>query len=309
MKRWDRFVRDRKLTPEEGGGIIYSNNLYHVIVHLYKNPEEGKSDIIHLSIRSNDRSSRHDWRDFQRIKNEFFGDEHEAIEIYPAESELVDGANQYHLWAYMEQPFFLKDAHFGFHEGRLIWNGKGSPPVSLVGTGFDNFIKKAKQRELKPSGLEQFKLDEISSYVMRSIKAINAIVEAKVPMSATDAIDHLNHILKLTKMTVTGRIENVNEPELQYYPVPKRVTLQKLRSETDTLIENYNRDIQQANVNMIRDEVKRVVDESSGTVTTLHDSIIDWSKIRPVDSQISGGENEKEESAISDEQSGEERKS
>jgi len=26
------------------------------------------------------------------------GEEHEAFEVYPAESRLVDTANQYHLW-------------------------------------------------------------------------------------------------------------------------------------------------------------------------------------------------------------------
>lgn len=40
----------------------------------------------------------HDWRDLQAIKNELVGPEHEAIELYPAESRLVDTANQYHLW-------------------------------------------------------------------------------------------------------------------------------------------------------------------------------------------------------------------
>lgn len=37
--------------------------------------------------------------DAQRIKNELLGDEYEACELYPAESRLVDGANQFHLWA------------------------------------------------------------------------------------------------------------------------------------------------------------------------------------------------------------------
>jgi hypothetical protein len=41
----------------------------------------------------------HDWRDLQRIKNELVGPECEAVELYPAESRLVDTANQYHLWA------------------------------------------------------------------------------------------------------------------------------------------------------------------------------------------------------------------
>ena len=56
--------------------------------------------MIHLSIRNADRSARHDWRDFQRIKNQLAGPEWEAVEIYPAESRLVDAANQYHLWCF-----------------------------------------------------------------------------------------------------------------------------------------------------------------------------------------------------------------
>ncbi|MGR9527665.1 DUF7694 domain-containing protein (plasmid) [Priestia megaterium] len=34
----------------------------------------------------------------QRIKNEIFGEEYTAIEVFPKESELVDEANMYHLW-------------------------------------------------------------------------------------------------------------------------------------------------------------------------------------------------------------------
>lgn len=55
---------------------------------------------IHLSIKTLDRAPYHDWRDFQRIKNELIGPEYEAVELYPAESRLVDTSNQYHLWCF-----------------------------------------------------------------------------------------------------------------------------------------------------------------------------------------------------------------
>jgi hypothetical protein len=58
--------------------------------------EEGT--LVHLSIKRNDGAAVRDWRDPQRIKNELIGESHEAVEIYPAEDRLVDGANQYHLW-------------------------------------------------------------------------------------------------------------------------------------------------------------------------------------------------------------------
>jgi hypothetical protein len=54
--------------------------------------------MIHLSIKRHDKAPIHDWRDLQEIKNLLVGPEHEAIELYPAESRLVDTANQYHLW-------------------------------------------------------------------------------------------------------------------------------------------------------------------------------------------------------------------
>tara|TARA_R110002020_G_scaffold285795_4_gene501313 strand:+ start:1178 stop:1708 length:531 start_codon:yes stop_codon:yes gene_type:complete len=56
----------------------------------------------HLSIKNLDRSSRHDWRDFQDIKNQLVGTEVEAMELYPAESRLLDECNQFHLWCLPE---------------------------------------------------------------------------------------------------------------------------------------------------------------------------------------------------------------
>ncbi|MGL5717993.1 MAG: DUF7694 domain-containing protein [Paraclostridium sp.] len=38
------------------------------------------------------------WSEKQRIKNEIFGKESVAIEVFPKESELVDQVNMYHIW-------------------------------------------------------------------------------------------------------------------------------------------------------------------------------------------------------------------
>ena len=56
--------------------------------------------FIHLAIMRHDKQPAHSWSDLQVIKNELVGVEHEAIEIYPAESRLVDMAAQYHLWVF-----------------------------------------------------------------------------------------------------------------------------------------------------------------------------------------------------------------
>jgi hypothetical protein len=55
-------------------------------------------DVIHISYHRRDRAPIRDWRIGQRLKNELAGPEYEGIEIYPAESRLVDTSNEYHLW-------------------------------------------------------------------------------------------------------------------------------------------------------------------------------------------------------------------
>ena len=56
--------------------------------------------MLWLSIKRRDKEIIHDWRELQTIKNMIVGDEHEGFEVYPAESRLVDTANQYHLWVF-----------------------------------------------------------------------------------------------------------------------------------------------------------------------------------------------------------------
>jgi hypothetical protein len=74
----------------------FTNRLYNGIVHHF---EDGS---MHIDFKRNDRSAVRDWRHFQAIKNEIAGPEREAIEIFPPESALIDGANQYHLWVLPE---------------------------------------------------------------------------------------------------------------------------------------------------------------------------------------------------------------
>ena len=67
-------------------------------------------DMWHLSIKRHDRYPIFNWRDIQTLKNELIGEDNEAVQLFPAESRLVDGANQYHL-------FVLKDASIRFPFG------------------------------------------------------------------------------------------------------------------------------------------------------------------------------------------------
>jgi hypothetical protein len=99
---------DGRVVGVKGSCRMYVNSRYTVSVFR----PDGR-DVWHLSIKRNDGAAVRDWRDFQRIKNELLGDEYEACELYPAEARLVDGANQYHLWAIHGQ------FPFGFGE-RLV---------------------------------------------------------------------------------------------------------------------------------------------------------------------------------------------
>lgn len=101
-KRWQPLqlcpplTRDkRKLYKQHGLEVpvaTYRNDLYSVFVR-----DIGKG-ALHISFHSHDRSPVHDWRHMQAIKNEVAGPERIAVEVFPAESKLVDTSNEYHLF-------------------------------------------------------------------------------------------------------------------------------------------------------------------------------------------------------------------
>jgi len=128
--KWTPF----ELAPNQTGGdylghkkpdLIVMNSIYQVSVYVERFPDPF-GEGAHLSIKTHDKAARHDWRDLQRIKNELCGPEHDAMEIYPAESKLVDAANQYHLFVFKDFKF-----PFGF-QTRLVsdgtWRGSKQRP-------------------------------------------------------------------------------------------------------------------------------------------------------------------------------------
>lgn len=101
---------------------VWINSRYQVNVREI--PTEDGPPMHHLSIKRRDKAVIHDWRDLQRIKNELCGPEREAVEIYPAESRLVDTSNQYHLWVLPAG----ERVPFGFN-GRLVLEEPGGNAV------------------------------------------------------------------------------------------------------------------------------------------------------------------------------------
>lgn len=113
----------QRSTPHRNGVPVdlgaeeqWANDTYVVHKRVHHSSKPDVPPMIHLSIRRQDRQPCRDWRDFQRIKNQLAGPEWEAVEVYPAESRLVDMANQYHLWC------FQFSLGIGYDEGRLIGN-------------------------------------------------------------------------------------------------------------------------------------------------------------------------------------------
>ena len=90
---------------------VFRSSYYQVAVERIENMRKGGGSapyLIELSIKRNDRGAIIDWRELQRIKNAIVGEESEAVQLFPAESRVVDTANQYWLYA------LPKGRRFGF---------------------------------------------------------------------------------------------------------------------------------------------------------------------------------------------------
>lgn len=109
------IFKGRVPTPAEKLGLIEQSMQRLALTPLFQNDTytvqvEAGTPFVHLHIRRNDWGPCKDWRDFQLIKNYFVGTENEAVELFPAESRLVDTSNVYHLWVHA-------DPHYRFPLG------------------------------------------------------------------------------------------------------------------------------------------------------------------------------------------------
>lgn len=114
---------------------IWINRLYQVTVRKM----EG---LTHLSIHRHDRAAVRDWRHLQQIKNEVCGGEREAVELYPAESRLVDASNEYHLWVFPEGTRLP----FGMADGLIT----SAAQTADFNRGLPNGQGKGRQRDWQP---------------------------------------------------------------------------------------------------------------------------------------------------------------
>ena len=104
---------------DAGHGLVHEcweNTRYHCSVRRFTKGWFLKNQpYIVIGISNADESARHDWRDFQSIKNDICGRDWEGVELYPAESRLKDPSNRFYLWCCARG---LLD--FGLPGGRLV---------------------------------------------------------------------------------------------------------------------------------------------------------------------------------------------
>ena len=104
--------------PADNGGMGYTGWLREVskvyrqgrkYVALCRKLQTEWGEVTHVAIRNADETDI-PWAEKQRIKNELFGRDALAIEVFPKMSRLIDEANMYHLWVLpdgFEMPFGL----------------------------------------------------------------------------------------------------------------------------------------------------------------------------------------------------------
>jgi len=126
------------IRSEPGYVGVFVNSRYQVQMREQDTP---LGRVTWLSIVRRDREVIRDWRELQRIKNELLGPEREAVELYPAESRLVDTNNQQHL--------------FVLPEGAIIPFGYMQRDVSDERGLIPGTIHKQRPFEVSPQGVNE----------------------------------------------------------------------------------------------------------------------------------------------------------
>lgn len=95
---WEDKSHLLKFHPDPAMTRAYGNLVISVQV---SEAETEWGTVTHLWVRRHDGRPLH-WKHMQRIKNELVGEERTAVEVYPAQADLVDVANMYHLYVLPE---------------------------------------------------------------------------------------------------------------------------------------------------------------------------------------------------------------
>lgn len=101
MPRAEKKRQAQVIYSEEACADYFISNMFQVAKRVLPDEQHGfPIPPTYLSIKRHDKEPIADWRAMQKIKNAICGKEWEGIEIYPAETRLVDTCNQYHMFCF-----------------------------------------------------------------------------------------------------------------------------------------------------------------------------------------------------------------
>lgn len=84
----------------------WDNSVYQVNCRRFQDGWPlGDGPWVEIGIAHAYGEAAHDFRDMQNIKNDICGPEWEALEVFPAESRLIDPSNYYYLYCVERLPF------------------------------------------------------------------------------------------------------------------------------------------------------------------------------------------------------------
>lgn len=106
--------------------------------------------VEHITIVGHANKGDVPWSVKQEIKNELFGGDRTAIEVFPTVKKLVDVCDVYHLWL-LPKKFELP---FGLHPNR-------DPQCAPVWRGFDFDVQKVKEWIDSPERKALYETEEI----------------------------------------------------------------------------------------------------------------------------------------------------
>lgn len=118
--------------PLVAGDVVFGNGVY--VVHRYPPVDVPgiPCSVIQLCYSRVDRGHAQDWRDQQHMKNQLVGMECEGVQLFPAESRLVDSANQFHIWVLADPK---QRWPVGYHDGRFVSDTEDHGSTQRPGSG------------------------------------------------------------------------------------------------------------------------------------------------------------------------------
>ena len=171
------------------GARVFVNNIYSVIARPV---QTGFGHMMQLSVERLDQEPARDWRELQRIKNELLGPEGEAVELYPAESRLVDCNNVTYLYCLMHaadadgKPQRDADGNWVFAHFPFGY------PTRLVSEDVPAGKKQRRWRkDERPADLTTLKPEDIREAFAKHEAAEKAAKEALAASTPTSPLDTL----------------------------------------------------------------------------------------------------------------------